>query len=151
MNAEDKTGVDRFNIRVYGILEWEQKILLIRERIGDFRFTKFPGGGLEFGEGLHDGLIREFMEEAGIGIKVQSHFYTTHFFQQSMFRTSDQLIAVYYRVDPLVSAEQIPLEQFCIEQHGKQEELQFFWVEKENFSPELLTFPVDKHVASLLL
>ena len=53
----------RFNVRVYGIyITPQQQILLSDERIGDFCFTKFPGGGLEFGEGLHEALIREWKE-----------------------------------------------------------------------------------------
>ena len=36
----------RFNIRVYGIwINDRQQILVSDERIGDFKFTKFPGGG----------------------------------------------------------------------------------------------------------
>jgi hypothetical protein len=44
------SNIDRFNIRVYGILiNPNDEVLLIHERMGDFEFTKFPGGGMEFG------------------------------------------------------------------------------------------------------
>src|SRR6478609_2076845 len=94
--------INRFNIRVYGLLvNAEGAVLLSRERIGDIEFTKLPGGGMEFGEGTHECLIREFKEELGIDIEVTEHFYTTDFFQQSAFRSADQLISIYYKVKSL--------------------------------------------------
>ena len=48
-----------FNIRVYGILINEQHQLLVSdEYIRGNYYTKFPGGGLEFGEGTRDCLVR---------------------------------------------------------------------------------------------
>ena len=42
----------RFNIRVYGILINDQDQLLVSDEvIKGIKFTKFPGGGLEWGEG----------------------------------------------------------------------------------------------------
>ena len=144
-------GINRLNIRVYGILEHQQKILLVREKIDEFEFTKFPGGGLELGEGTRDCLIREFLEETGLQIECGEHFYTTDFFQQSYFRETDQIISVYYRVNPLSDISVIPTEEVFIEQNGKKEQLRFFWVTKEEFHPGMLRFPIDKHVAELLL
>ncbi|HEY0897744.1 MAG TPA: NUDIX hydrolase, partial [Sphingobacteriaceae bacterium] len=48
-----------FNVRVYGLLiNHRQEILISDEEEYGVRFTKFPGGGLEYGEGLLDGLKR---------------------------------------------------------------------------------------------
>ena len=61
-----------FNIRVYGILKDSQnRILVTDEFIRGNYFTKFPGGGLEFGEGTRDCLKREFKEEANLGVLAQ--------------------------------------------------------------------------------
>ena len=59
--------------------------------------TKFPGGGLEFGEGTIDGLKREFREECN-GQEIQNirHFYTTDFYQKALFFENKQLISIYY-------------------------------------------------------
>ena len=47
----------RFNIRVYGILINDRNELLVSdELIKGLQFTKFPGGGLEWGEGTMDCL-----------------------------------------------------------------------------------------------
>ena len=56
--------ISQFNIRVYGILINERNEVLLTD---EYRFgteiTKFPGGGLEFGEGTIDCIKREMMEE----------------------------------------------------------------------------------------
>lgn len=89
----------RFNVRVYGILiDPENKVLLSFEHYKNYVFTKFPGGGLEYGEGTLDALKREFREELGIEPFNIRHFYTTDFFQQSAFNDS-QVISIYYLVD----------------------------------------------------
>ena len=76
--------MNNFNIRVYGLLiNDKNQILISDERRNDFSFTKFPGGGLEFGEGTIDCLKREFIEEMNLEIEVLSHFYTTDFFVSS--------------------------------------------------------------------
>ncbi|GGH26406.1 NUDIX domain-containing protein [Sphingobacterium alkalisoli] len=90
-----------FNVRVYGILINErQQVLISDERTQNVSFTKFPGGGLEFGEGLIDALKREYMEECNVHIEVLKHIYTTDFFEKSSFNES-QIISVYYQVKPL--------------------------------------------------
>src|ERR1700712_5025398 len=88
----------RFNVRVYGLLINDSaEILLSDEQEYGMRFIKFPGGGLEYGEGLTDGLKREFVEECNVEVEVINHFYTTDFFVKSAFNDS-QIISVYYLV-----------------------------------------------------
>lgn len=87
-----------FNVRVYGILRNDQNQLLITdERTQRVSFTKFPGGGLEYGEGLIDALKREFLEECNLNIEVIRHVYTTDFYEKSSFNNS-QIISIYYEV-----------------------------------------------------
>ena len=75
-----------FNIRVYGILINETgQVLVSDEMIRGMNITKFPGGGLEFGEGTRDCLRREFMEEMNLQVQIGDHIYTTDFFQRSAF------------------------------------------------------------------
>ncbi len=87
-----------FNVRVYGLLlDGQGSVLLSDEEEYGMKFSKFPGGGLEYGEGLMDALIREFKEECNLDIEVLEHFYTTDFFIKSVFNES-QVISVYYFV-----------------------------------------------------
>ncbi|MBL7727959.1 MAG: NUDIX domain-containing protein, partial [Dinghuibacter sp.] len=90
------------NLRVYGILITEQKQVLVSdELIRGEQYTKFPGGGLEPGEGTRDCLKREFLEEMNLQVEVGSHIYTTDFFQPSAFHNNHQIISIYYYVQPL--------------------------------------------------
>lgn len=139
-----------FNVRVYGLLVNEHnEILISDEQEYGFRFTKFPGGGLEYGEGLTDGLKREFMEECNAEIEVLSHFYTTDFFVKSAFNDS-QIISVYYKVknlNPLNLKFKVNVFDF----DGEGEVLQAFrWMPVESLKPEDVTFPIDQHVVKLL-
>lgn len=91
-----------FTIRVYGILKDEQQNIIVSdENIRGNLFTKFPGGGLEFGEGTRDCLVREFKEEMNLTVQIKDHFYTTDFFQRSAFNPSHQIISIYYTVEAL--------------------------------------------------
>ena len=137
-----------FNVRVYGILINEnQEVLLSDEREYGMDFTKFPGGGLELGEGLINGLKREFMEECGLEIEVIRHFYTTDFFEKSSFNDS-QVISIYYLVKPLAPLN-FPLKQqvFDFEPDLCQA---FRWVSISNLQTTDVTFKTDKVVVDLI-
>ena len=74
-------GIEKIVVRVYGIwINDDSQILLSDEYYDGAYFTKFPGGGLELGEGVLDCLKREWKEELGVEIENIRHFYTTDFF-----------------------------------------------------------------------
>jgi len=138
-----------FVIRVYGIIVNEnQEVLLSDEFQLGMKMTKFPGGGLEFGEGTIDGLKREFKEECNgqelINIK---HFYTTDFFQKALFYDNKQLISIYYMaelVKPIsFLISEIPFD-FQVFKNGNQS---FRWVKIKYLNEDEITFPIDKFVA----
>lgn len=139
-----------FNVRVYGLLiNAGGEILLSDEEEYGVRFTKFPGGGLEYGEGLRDGLKREFMEECLAEIEVLDHFYTTDFYIRSAFNES-QIISVYYRVRevrPLALA--FKKRAFDFDAGGDLRQ-SFRWVPVSELSPDDVTFETDKRVVELL-
>jgi len=144
--------INRFNLRVYGLLMNEiNQILVVHEQINDFKFTKFPGGGLEYGEGILDCLIREFDEETGLDIDVIEHFYTTDFFQSSAFKPNDQLISVYYKVAAKNDWRTVKLENQVLNNGNRTELLRFEWVELNKLNLDLMTFPIDKFVCNKLL
>src|ERR1700741_4872876 len=94
--------MSHFNLRVYGILVDERRgVLVSDEYIRGNYYTKFPGGGLEFGEGTRDCLKREFKEEMGLEVAVGEHIYTTDYYQVSAFNPSQQIISIYYFVKAL--------------------------------------------------
>jgi 8-oxo-dGTP diphosphatase len=100
-----------FNIRVYGILTGRSREILVSDEfIRGNQYTKFPGGGLEFGEGTRDCLKREFREEMDLNVLVTDHLYTTDFFQMSAFNPEQQIISIYYRVEALEEIK-VPLRK----------------------------------------
>jgi 8-oxo-dGTP diphosphatase len=139
-----------FNVRVYGLLiNSDNEILISDEQEYGMRFTKFPGGGLEFGEGLVDGLKREFIEECDAEIEVLSHFYTTDFFVKSAFNDS-QIISVYYTVNNIKPLN-LSIKTKVFDFDGEGDVLQAFrWIKLNDLNEEDFTFPIDKYVAKLL-
>jgi ADP-ribose pyrophosphatase YjhB (NUDIX family) len=147
-----------FNVRVYGILLNENnQVLVSDEYIRGEYYTKFPGGGLEIGEGTRDCLRREFREEMNLSVEVGDHLYTTDYYQQSAFNPNDQIISIYYFVKPLepinfhltenkydFTEEQLKIynEIFKIET--------FRFIDLKNFSEDEVTLPIDKIVARLI-
>ena len=137
-----------FNLRVYGLLINEKNELLISDEFEyDQYFSKFPGGGVEIGEGLIEALKREFMEECNAEIEVISHFYTTDFYEKSSFNES-QVISVYY----LVKAVN-PLQlNFKSKVYDFDEGVfqSFRWINLNDLTTSDVTFKTDKTVVSML-
>src|SRR5262245_27242023 len=94
-----------FTVIVYRILLSVRAMLVSDEHIRGMDVTKFPGGGLEFGEGPRECLMREFREELDIEVEVTSHFYTTDFFVASAFDPNVQVISIYYLVESSAASE----------------------------------------------
>ncbi|MFN5929987.1 MAG: NUDIX hydrolase [Sphingobacteriales bacterium] len=147
-----------FNIRVYGILTDDQnRILVTDEYIRGGYYTKFPGGGLEFGEGTRECLKREFIEEMSLQIHVGDHLYTTDFFQMSAFNPEHQIISIYYHVKALepitapIREKQFDFDAAQLDVYAKTGEIETFrFIDWENFSSASVTLPIDKVVADLI-
>jgi 8-oxo-dGTP diphosphatase len=143
--------IKHFNIRVYGLIINESaQILLTDEYVHDTKMTKFPGGGLHFGEGPEDCMKREAMEEFGQEIEIIDHFYTTGFFQRALFFDDQQLISIYYRIRFMaVPRFNIAVKPFDFPNlvNGSQS---FRWSNIATLGENELSFQVDKHVLRLL-
>jgi 8-oxo-dGTP diphosphatase len=141
----------QFNVRVYGLLiNDKQEILISDEQEYGMQFTKFPGGGLEYGEGMIEGLKREFVEECNVEIEVLSHFYTTDFFVKSAFNDS-QIISIYYIVKNIAPLN-VPIKTIAFDFEGSGEVLQAFrWIKLHDLKESDFTFPTDQYVAKLLI
>lgn len=87
---------NNINVRVYGLVVKENCLLALKEMYAGEQLIKFPGGGLEFGEGLIDCLKREFLEELNVHIQNIQHFYTQENFVVSRFRSDEALLTIYY-------------------------------------------------------
>lgn len=142
-----------FNVRVYGIMINElRQVLVSDEYIRGGYYTKFPGGGLEFGEGTIQCVIREFQEELQLEVAVIEHIYTTDFFQISAFDNHSQIISIYYLVKPVTAFTAPVLSKpfdFIIPE-GVTEMEGARWIDWEAFSAEAVTLPIDKVVADFV-
>lgn len=142
-------AITRFNVRVYGILFHHGSVLVSDEMVKGKWITKFPGGGLEPGEGTKDCLRREIREELGMEAKELHHFYTTDFFQQSAYREEDQIISIYYTFlvdDPEVlhSGEVAHGPVADRNQHLR-------WIELSALRVEDVDLPIDRVVTRMIL
>lgn len=141
--------INSFNIRVYGLLISDDQVLITHEHRKGIDMTKFPGGGLEKGEGIKDCLIREFREELGIGIEVGELFYVNDFLQVSAFNPSEQLISFYFLVETKSDLRNLILfgDQSLVNEpyHLKAE-----FMNLEELHESRFTFPIDKVVAEKL-
>ena len=146
----------KFSVRVYGILINSKHQILVSDELirGNF-FTKFPGGGLELGEGTRDCLIREFKEETNLDVTIGEHIYTTDFYQQSAFNHQDQIISIYYYAhtsEPInlktsskkfdFLPHQIANETACAES--------FRWIDWNDVNESTVSLPIDKVVVKML-
>jgi len=141
----------KFTVRVYGILVNDKKQVLITDEIYQGKqLTKFPGGGLEYGEGTIDCLRRECREEMGREIEIIDHFYTTDFFQPSIFNKDVQVICIYYRID-IDHCDQLKtsLKKFDFPEI-KDGTVVFRWAKIDSFLHEEFTFENDRRVGEML-
>jgi 8-oxo-dGTP diphosphatase len=141
--------MNKFNLRVYGILVNDKKeVLLSSELRFGKSMIKFPGGGLEFGESQKECLKREFQEECGIDVEVGDLFYVNDFLQVSAFNSDHQLISFYYWVNYAHSAD---LETVSLDFAHNKEGEKLVWHSLADLSEEDITFPIDKVVAIKLV
>ncbi len=132
--------INSFNLRVYGILVHNDAILLLKESYAGKKLEKFPGGGVEYGEGLKEALVREFQEELGLKVTAIEHFYTQDFFVASIFHSNEQIQTFYY----FVQVEEIKKLQ-------KLDDIdELLWIPIANLPHHPMNLPVDKVVMQKL-
>lgn len=139
--------IKKFVLRVYGILIKDDQVLLADECLNGFSFTKFPGGGVELGEGIAEALKREIVEEGQLEVTSYEHFYTTDFFQASAFRPEDQIVSVYYRIEA-----EVPWMEYESDQShaNNQHSVKLYFKPLSELDASDLTFPIDKVVLGML-
>lgn len=131
-----------FNVRIYGLLVHENRLLIIREPFAGMIIDKFPGGGLEFGEGTRDCLKREFKEELNLEIEVLEHIYTQDFFLASRFDEKEQILMIYYKVTAKDIAQLEILDS----------DIQtLIWKDLNEVTTNDLSLPTDKLVLEMVL
>jgi len=120
---------------VYGIvLNDKREVLVSHERRGGYEFTKFPGGGVELGEGILDAF-----------------FYVNEHFQASNFKSSDQVISFYYRVTLDYTSIKTGVSNLPLGSSEMSDFERVSWVPLSQDLRALMTFPIDKMVLTKIL
>ena len=131
-----------FNVRVYALLAYKDKVLVMHEPFQGKLIYKFPGGGLEFGEGTKDCIKRELKEELNLKVEVHEHFYTQDFFVLNAFDPTEQVLLIYYKATITDKA----LAKLKVLDADISELL---WLTKEELNAEKFTLEADKVVVEL--
>lgn len=150
--------ISMFNIRVYGVLiNSQRQVLVSDEFIRGAMITKFPGGGLEFGEGTRECLTREFMEEMNLKVKVTDHIYTTDFYQQSAFNKAHQIISIYYYAEALepitvnLRSKPFDFDEQQLRMYAETGETETFrFIDWDQLSENAVSLPIDKLVVTII-
>lgn len=134
--------------RVYGFLINNSKqVLVSAERFNGIPLIKFPGGGVEWGEGLQEALIREFKEELKISIGVKENIYFNDFPVESAIDKRYQVQAFFYHVEPL---EPMRFSTVLSLKPPEKNTENFIWVDLKNLSEELFTYEIEKEAVKAL-
>jgi len=147
----DRKKTKHITIRVYAIIINEENEVLLSDefRLG-MKMTKFPGGGLEFGEGTVDCLEREAIEEFGQELEVLGHFYTTDYFQPALHDNNLQVLSIYYlarfkdKIKFKISTKAFDFDKL---EDGSQS---FRWQAIKTLKTENLSLPIDKKAIGIL-
>lgn len=70
-------------IRAGIILVEDNKVALIERHRAGLEYFVFPGGGVEEGETVKDGAVREAMEELGVEVAIKQKIAIIHFGQST--------------------------------------------------------------------
>lgn len=138
----------KFNLRVYGILKHEGHVLISHESFRGFDFHKFPGGGVEWGEGLEETLQREFQEELSLSIEVEELLFLNRDFLPSKFFKEDQVVVFYFLIH---TKKPLPKKYLKDQFIANEDDIKFKWAKLDESLIKWFSLPKDIEVAKLLV
>jgi hypothetical protein len=101
-------------------------------------------------------MMREGEDKNIQDVKVGDHIYTTDFYQPSAFRAGDQILSIYYRVNP-ISLEPLKTRSKAFDfspeevadKNGQAEHTR--WIALDDLSEATMSLPIDKIVVHKIL
>lgn len=97
-------------VRLTGILIEDDEILLVQESLRERTNWNVPGGKLEFGESIREGLRREMREETGLDVEVGDLLYVCDRFRSLGDQVVDMSFIVRRRAGALISGRVVDAE-----------------------------------------
>tara|TARA_B100000768_G_scaffold118340_1_gene109471 strand:+ start:266 stop:748 length:483 start_codon:yes stop_codon:yes gene_type:complete len=132
-------------LRVYGFLmNYSGQVLIAVERYNAIPMVKFPGGGVDWGEGHRDALIREFKEELDLSVKVKNNIYFNDFAVESVIDSKFQVQSFFYIVEALGSLE---FQTHTSIEFPETDGERFVWCNIEELDENMFTFKIEKQAA----
>lgn len=86
----------RFNVRAYMVVVQDGRVLVSYERLPMGGVMKFPGGGVEWGEGPVAAIRREALEELGQSVTVNALLHVSRKAHISSFDDNQQVLAIHH-------------------------------------------------------
>lgn len=138
--------------RVYGLLFWNGRVLVSRERFRGRELVKFPGGGMEPGEDAPTALKREWIEELNLPVTVGVYWGSAPHPVPSSFDPAADVLVHYYAVQPQNGQySKVPVQAWgCPLPEGSHDMEQCSWVAMDALNPDDFTFKADQAVARQL-
>lgn len=139
--------VESFNVRSYAVILRGREVLLSEEIYPGctFPIIKFPGGGVNLGEGPVEALRRELREEAGLEIWVGQVLHVGRGFVKSYFNET-QVISLYWYAGFL--DHEPDLTDWQQEADGPR--YRFYYIDIDLLDAKSLTFQNEREMACLL-
>lgn len=97
----------RIRIRVCGILEKDDELLLVKHIKNKDEYYLLPGGGVDHGEDFKTALKREFMEECNLDVKVEDMIFISEGIAPNGGR---HIVNIYFKVSYVSGDLQVGLD-----------------------------------------
>jgi len=97
----------RIRIRVCGILEKDDELLLVKHIKNKDEYYLLPGGGVDHGENFKTALKREFMEECNLDVKVEDMIFISEGIAPNGGR---HIVNIYFKVSYVSGDLQVGLD-----------------------------------------
>ncbi len=129
----DNPFTGKVRVRVGGILQENEKLLLLKHKnLGPEGYLWLPpGGGVEYGESLHEALKKEFLEETNLEIEVGEYLFTNEFIKKPY-----HAIEIFFSVKRISGTLKLGFDPELSKNHQILEEAKFFSMQEIEALPK---------------